>query len=41
MPPDRVVFLLRQMCDSLEEAHAAGLIHRDIKPATPGGGGDC
>lgn len=33
MPPDRVVFLLRQMCDSLEEAHAAGLIHRDIKPA--------
>jgi serine/threonine-protein kinase len=33
MPPGRVVFLLRQMCDSLEEAHAAGLIHRDIKPA--------
>ena len=33
MPPARVVFLLRQVCDSLEEAHAAGLIHRDIKPA--------
>ena len=33
MPPDRVVFLLRQVCDSLEEAHAAGLVHRDIKPA--------
>jgi len=33
MPPDRVIFLLRQVCESLEEAHAAGLVHRDIKPA--------
>ncbi len=33
MPADRVVFLLRQVCDSLEEAHADGLVHRDIKPA--------
>jgi serine/threonine-protein kinase len=28
-----VVYILRQVCDSLEEAHARGLIHRDIKPA--------
>lgn len=33
MPPERVVYLLRQVCGALREAHAAGLIHRDIKPA--------
>jgi eukaryotic-like serine/threonine-protein kinase len=33
VPPERAVHLLRQMCDSLAEAHAGGLIHRDIKPA--------
>jgi len=33
LPPERVVYLLRQVCHSLEEAHAAGLVHRDIKPA--------
>ena len=33
VPPERAVHFLRQMCDSLGEAHAAGLIHRDIKPA--------
>jgi serine/threonine-protein kinase len=33
LPPSRVIHVLRQVCDSLEEAHAAGLVHRDIKPA--------
>jgi serine/threonine-protein kinase len=33
MEPARVVFVLRQVCHSLDEAHARNLIHRDIKPA--------
>ena len=33
LPSERVVHLLVQACDSLEEAHGRGLIHRDIKPA--------
>jgi serine/threonine-protein kinase len=32
LPPERVVGVLRQACRSLAEAHAAGLLHRDIKP---------
>ena len=32
LPPERAVHLLRQACRSLGEAHAAGLLHRDIKP---------
>ena len=33
VPPERVVRLIRQACHSLAEAHAAGLVHRDVKPA--------
>jgi serine/threonine-protein kinase len=33
LPAARVIHLLRQVCESLEEAHARGMIHRDIKPA--------
>jgi hypothetical protein len=31
--PGRVVRLLAQVCGALAEAHAVGLIHRDVKPA--------
>jgi eukaryotic-like serine/threonine-protein kinase len=33
LPADRVSYLLRQVCHSLAEAHARGLVHRDVKPA--------
>ena len=32
LPATRAVHLLRQMCGSLCEAHAMGMIHHDIKP---------
>jgi len=45
-PESRVVYILTQICDSLAEAHALGLIHRDIKPGNiflcrRGGAPDC
>jgi serine/threonine-protein kinase len=33
VPASRVIFILTQVCESLEEAHSRGLVHRDIKPA--------
>ena len=33
LPPERAVYLLRQVCLALHEAHEAGVIHRDIKPS--------
>ncbi len=32
LPYGRALFILRQVCDSLGEAHKLGLVHRDIKP---------
>ena len=33
LPAERVIYLLRQACQSLAEAELYGLVHRDIKPA--------
>lgn len=32
-PAGRVIYILKQICASLYEAHCSGLVHRDIKPA--------
>lgn len=32
LPPGRVIYLFRQACTGLAEAHGLGLVHRDLKP---------
>jgi eukaryotic-like serine/threonine-protein kinase len=33
VPAERALYLLRQVCHSLADAHARGLVHRDVTPA--------
>jgi hypothetical protein len=33
LPADRALYILRQVCHSLADAHARGLVHRDVTPS--------
>lgn len=33
LPGGRLIYLLRQICGGLAEAHTMGIVHRDLKPA--------
>jgi len=33
LPAERALYLLRQACHSLADAHSRGIVHRDVKPA--------
>lgn len=33
LPEGRAIYILRQVCGSLAEAHVSGLVHRDISPS--------
>ncbi|MGZ7226751.1 protein kinase domain-containing protein, partial [Streptococcus pyogenes] len=32
-PPERVIYVMLQICGSLSEAHHKGIVHRDVRPA--------
>ena len=32
LPPGRIIYVFRQVCGGLGEAHRLGLVHRDLKP---------
>src|SRR5205814_457902 len=32
MQPERLVFILEQVCGALQSAHAQNIVHRDLKP---------
>jgi serine/threonine-protein kinase len=32
VPAERAIYILRQACHSLHDAHLTGVVHRDVKP---------